>query len=90
MPKCCNGHAIQGHCLGRNRLDYFYDHSPREIQKAVFRQQMELAKQAKLPIIIHCRPSDNSENAWDDCLAMIANIGLPLDSAHSALLHRQR
>jgi len=33
---------------------------------------MELAKAAKLPIIIHCRPSDNSENAWDDCLALIA------------------
>ena len=33
---------------------------------------MELAQTAKLPIIIHCRPSDNSENAWDDCLAMIA------------------
>jgi TatD DNase family protein len=57
---------------GEIGLDYFYDHSPREVQKAVFRQQMELAKAAKLPIIIHCRPSDNSENAWDDCLAMIA------------------
>jgi TatD DNase family protein len=57
---------------GEIGLDYFYDHSPREIQKTVFRQQMELAKASKLPIIIHCRPSDNSENAWDDCLAMIA------------------
>jgi len=57
---------------GEIGLDYFYDHSPRELQKAVFRQQMELAKAAKLPIIIHCRPSDNSENAWDDCLSMIA------------------
>jgi TatD DNase family protein len=57
---------------GEIGLDYFYDHSPREVQKAVFRQQMELAKAAKLPIIIHCRPSDNSENAWDDCLSMIA------------------
>src|ERR1035438_6855998 len=56
---------------GEIGLDYFYDHSPREIQKTVFRQQMELAKAAKLPIIIHCRPSENSENAWDDCLAMI-------------------
>jgi len=56
---------------GEIGLDYFYDHSPREVQKAVFRQQMELAKAAKLPIIIHCRPSDNSENAWDDCLALI-------------------
>jgi TatD DNase family protein len=33
---------------------------------------MELAKAANLPIIIHCRPSDHSENAWDDCLAIIA------------------
>jgi TatD DNase family protein len=57
---------------GEIGLDYFYDHSPRELQKTVFLQQMELAKTAKLPIIIHCRPSDNSENAWDDCLTMIA------------------
>ncbi len=57
---------------GEIGLDYFYDHSPRETQKSVFLRQMELARAAKLPIIIHCRPSDNSENAWDDCLAMIA------------------
>ena len=56
---------------GEIGLDYYYDHSPRETQKAVFRRQMELAQSAKLPIIIHCRPSDNSENAWDDCLALI-------------------
>jgi TatD DNase family protein len=56
---------------GEIGLDYFYDHSPREVQKAVFLQQMELAKTAKLPIMIHCRPSDNSENAWDDCLSLI-------------------
>jgi TatD DNase family protein len=56
---------------GEIGLDYFYDHSPRETQKTVFRRQMELAQAAKLPIIIHCRPSYNSENAWDDCLAMI-------------------
>ena len=58
---------------GEIGLDYFYDHSPREIQKTVFARQMELAKAAKLPIIIHCRPSENSENAWDDCLMMIAD-----------------
>jgi len=60
---------------GEIGLDYFYDHSPREVQKTVFRQQMELARAAKLPIIIHCRPSGNSENAWDDCLSMIAEHG---------------
>ena len=30
-----------------------------------------MARAAKLPIIIHCRPSDNSENAWDDLLRLI-------------------
>jgi TatD DNase family protein len=34
---------------------------------------MELAKSVKLPIIIHCRPSDNSDNAWDDCLRMLTD-----------------
>lgn len=57
---------------GEIGLDYFYDHSPRDLQKTVFVKQMELARAAKLPIIIHCRASDNSENAWDDCLSLIS------------------
>jgi len=56
---------------GEIGLDYYYDHSPRDVQQQVFIRQMELARTAKLPIIIHCRPSDNSENAWDDCLRLI-------------------
>jgi len=56
---------------GEIGLDYFYDHSPRDVQQQVFVKQMELAKQAKLPIVIHCRPSNNSEDAWDDCLRLI-------------------
>lgn len=56
---------------GEIGLDYFYDHSPREIQKAVFRRQMEQARSARLPIVIHCRPSNNSENAWDDTIEML-------------------
>ncbi|MGA2964862.1 MAG: TatD family hydrolase [Terriglobales bacterium] len=70
---------------GEIGLDYFYDHSPREVQKTVFLQQMELAKTARLPIVIHCRPSDNSENAWDDCLQMIA--GHWRSSALGGILH---
>ena len=58
---------------GEIGLDYFYDHSPRDVQKSVFSKQMELAKEAKLPMVIHCRPSNNSEDAWDDCLGMIRN-----------------
>ncbi len=50
---------------GEIGLDYFYDHSPRETQHRVFLDQMELAAQAKLPIIIHCR------DAWNDCLNVL-------------------
>jgi TatD DNase family protein len=57
---------------GEIGLDYYYDHSPRDVQKSVFVRQMELAHAARLPIIIHCRPSENTENAWHDCLALIA------------------
>jgi TatD DNase family protein len=56
---------------GEIGLDYYYDHSPREVQKEVFTRQMELAAAAKLPIVIHCRPSEASHDAWDDCLALI-------------------
>jgi TatD DNase family protein len=56
---------------GEIGLDYFYDHSPREVQQRVFVKQMEVARAAKLPIVIHCRPSDGSDNAWDDCLRLI-------------------
>jgi TatD DNase family protein len=56
---------------GEIGLDYFYDHSLRDVQKEVFIRQMELAAVAKLPIVIHCRPSDGSENAWDDCLGLM-------------------
>ncbi len=56
---------------GEIGLDYFYDHSPRDVQTAVFVRQMELARTATLPIVIHCRPSDASSNAWDDCLDLL-------------------
>jgi TatD DNase family protein len=57
---------------GEIGLDYFYDHAPREVQQSVFVSQMELAGAAKLPIVIHCRPSGNSEDAWEDCLRLIS------------------
>jgi TatD DNase family protein len=56
---------------GEIGLDYYYDHSPRAVQEQVFRSQMELAKSAKLPIVIHCRPSRDSEDAWQDCLELL-------------------
>jgi len=70
---------------GEIGLDYFYDHSPRDVQQSVFRTQMELARAAKLPIVIHCRPSDNSDDAWQDCLRLIREQWAP--SGLGGVLH---
>ncbi len=56
---------------GEIGLDYFYDHSPRKVQQQVFVRQMDLARAAKLPIVIHNRPSQDSENAWDDFFRLV-------------------
>ena len=62
---------------GEIGLDYHYDYSPRDVQKKVFIRQMELAASAKLPIVIHCRPSDGSDNAWEDCLGLLRDRWAP-------------
>jgi TatD DNase family protein len=75
---------------GEIGLDYFYDHSPRDVQEHVFRQQMELARAAKLPLILHCR------DAWGDCLRVLEEAWKPtglggiLHCFTSTLEHAQR
>lgn len=41
--------------IGEIGLDYYYDNSPREKQKEIFRKQLEIAKKRNLPVIIHTR-----------------------------------
>ena len=43
---------------GEIGLDFYYDHSPREIQMEVFRRQIKTAAKLNLPIIIHSRDAD--------------------------------
>jgi len=64
---------------GEIGLDYFYDHSPRDVQQRVFREQMELAANASLPIVIHCR------DAWTDCMNMLDQYWRP--TALGGILH---
>jgi TatD DNase family protein len=44
---------------GEIGLDYHYDHSPREVQRDVFRRQLRIARTLNLPVIIHSREADD-------------------------------
>jgi TatD DNase family protein len=57
--------------VGECGLDYHYDHSPRDAQRAVFAQQVELAHRHGLPLMIHTR------SAWDDTFAILDDVGVP-------------
>jgi len=70
---------------GEIGLDYFYDHSPREVQRSVFLKQLELARAVRLPTVIHCRPSAGSQNAWEECLEILAQQWAP--SGLGGVLH---
>ena len=51
--------------IGETGLDYYYDHSPREAQRASFRNHIAAARETGLPLIVHTRDAD------DDTAAML-------------------
>jgi TatD DNase family protein len=62
--------AAQGAvALGECGLDYHYDHSPRDIQRAAFRAHMELGAELDLPLVVHTREAE------DDTIAMLREAG---------------
>jgi TatD DNase family protein len=44
---------------GEIGLDYHYDHSPRDVQREVFARQLRLAREARLPVVVHSREADD-------------------------------
>jgi TatD DNase family protein len=70
--------------IGEIGLDFYYDNSPRDIQRKWFRQQIKLAKEVNLPIIIHDRDANNEvmnilkeEKAFDTGVLMHCYSGSP-------------
>ena len=51
--------------IGEIGLDYYYETIPREVQIKAFRMQMELARELKMPVIVHER------NAHDDGMRVV-------------------
>ncbi|MBI1748429.1 MAG: TatD family hydrolase [Acidobacteria bacterium] len=48
---------------GEVGLDYHYDHSPRQIQRDVFRRQLQSARRVNRPVIVHTRAADDDTAA---------------------------
>lgn len=57
--------------VGECGLDYHYDHSPRDTQRAVFAAQIALAHEHGLPLVIHTR------EAWEDTFTILDREGVP-------------
>jgi TatD DNase family protein len=57
--------------VGECGLDYYYEHSPREAQRAAFAEQIQLAHAYDLTLVIHAR------DAWDDLFDILSAEGVP-------------
>lgn len=65
--------------IGETGLDYYYDHSDRAMQRKLFRLHIDVAREVRLPVIIHTRDAD------DDTLVILAEeMG---KGAFPALIH---
>lgn len=67
--------------IGEIGLDYHYDHSPRDIQRARFADQLELARQSGLPVVVHSR------SAFDDTFSILGEAALPPVMKYAGVLH---
>ncbi|WP_374588080.1 TatD family hydrolase [Novosphingobium sp.] len=65
--------------IGETGLDYYYDHSDRDTQKALFRRHISVARETGLPLIVHTREAE------DDTYAIMAEE--MEKGAYPALIH---
>ena len=62
--------------IGEAGLDYYYDHSPREVQAESLRRQCRLAKQLGKPLVVHVR------DAHDECAGILEAEGVRSGQIH--------
>jgi len=57
--------------IGESGLDYYYEHSDRQVQREMFAQQISIANELHLPLVIHTR------DAWDETFEILDRTGIP-------------
>lgn len=62
--------------VGETGLDFYYDHSPRDVQAAAFRRQCALAKRLAKPLVVHVR------DAHEQCAEILRSEGVRSGMIH--------
>ncbi|MBD3367095.1 MAG: YchF/TatD family DNA exonuclease [Candidatus Eisenbacteria bacterium] len=89
--------SMAGHervvAIGETGLDYYRDHSPRDAQRAAFREHIRLARRLELPLIIHNRDAldDVLEIVDDECAGEVGGVMhcFPGDAAYAEQVVRR-
>jgi len=56
---------------GEIGLDYYHEGAPHDVQRRGLIRQLEIAAARKRPILIHCRGTNESADAWDDVFLVL-------------------
>ena len=84
------------YAIGEIGIDLYWDKSTLNIQKEAFKHQIKLAKQYKLPIVIHCRDAFNEvfevleEEKGDDLFGIFHCFTGTLEQAHQAISYNMK
>ncbi|WP_034042811.1 TatD family hydrolase [Wocania ichthyoenteri] len=84
------------YAIGEIGIDLYWDKTTLEIQKKAFKHQIKLAKQYKLPIVIHCRDAFNEifevleEEKSDDLFGVFHCFTGTLEQAHQAISYNMK
>ncbi len=62
---------------GEVGLDYYHAGASHDVQRAGLIRQLEIAAARKRPILIHCRPKDGTQDAWDDLFMVLEEFWRP-------------
>ena len=63
--------------VGEIGLDYYYDHADRAVQRSVFEQQLQMAAELNMPVVIHTREADDdTRDILQNCSATLARKGV--------------
>lgn len=76
--------------IGETGLDYFYEHSPKELQKKFLSKYFDLAKRHNLPLVIHCRDAfadlfERADSEYKDAPAILHCFTGTVDEARRVI-----